>query len=69
MARVSGNSMSRDATGAYRVGSGAFRGYVRGVFADHTERLRMVREKRTRWLFRRGQRLLAQGRKGQASTR
>ena len=35
--------------------SGAFHDYVRGVFADHSDRARVLRANRARWLRRIGQ--------------
>jgi hypothetical protein len=37
-----------------RAFSGAFYDYVRGVFADHSARSRLLRAKRSRWLRRIG---------------
>lgn len=39
-----------------RAFNGAFHEYVRGVFADHSARKRLLRAKRARWLYRLGER-------------
>lgn len=58
----SGNLMNQDATGAYLASSGAFRNYVRGVFADGAARAHVLRSRRARWLYSLSQRTLAQRR-------
>jgi hypothetical protein len=59
LALNAGNLMNHDATGAYLASSGAFRNYVRGVFADGAAHANALRARRARWLYSLSQRSLA----------
>jgi hypothetical protein len=47
--------MTHDSLASSRRLSGAFHDYVRGVFADQSDRARSLRANRARWLRRLGQ--------------